>query len=98
METYSLADLRKVVMSLNTQEDLEEVGALLRERWSQLMGEEVLRFQPGDRVRWFHGESWHAGTVQRRNSKTLTVSEDGTRVMWRISPSGLVAEAHTARL
>jgi len=62
------------------------------QRWSQLIREQVLQLEHGDKVAWMHREAWRTGTARGKNAAAPAVGEDGTGVMWGNSPAALVAE------
>jgi hypothetical protein len=91
MDARTRKGLESLAASLTTRRDFHEAEDVLRRRWAQLVREEVARFHLGQHVLWWHRGAMHTGTVRRRNTRTLAVTEDGTNVVWRISPSALTA-------
>ncbi|KXB07635.1 hypothetical protein AKJ51_00775 [candidate division MSBL1 archaeon SCGC-AAA382A20] len=89
MEPENQKKLKEIIWDLNSQEELDEVHNLVRQRWDHLVKQEVTSYKPSDRVKWLHKGRSHTGKVVKCNVKTVDVEEDNSDKIWRITPTNL---------
>ena len=89
MDTDKRKKLEEIIWSLETREDLDEAGRIIRQKWDHLVKQTATSFQPGDQVRWRHEGRTRTGHVAKCNVKTVDVHEDGSDKAWRITATEL---------
>ena len=91
MKTEDRVKLAGVLAGMETFEQLNEVSALVSQRWSDIQTEARYAFKVGDRVSF---QSKQGGTVyaivEKLNRKTVSVKQENGWNSWHVSPTMLV--------